>query len=171
MTFARHFLQNLSPGLIIQPQERHNRTPWCCAGIISDSRSCIGEGGGGGETGGTGAFNGSGDSKVESTTLARHLPQNLSPGFITFPQERHTRIPVWCGEDVPAPKSGITGGGGGGGTAAFTGTGDSKVESTTLARHLPQNLSPGFITFPQERHTRTPAGCDGCGAGGGIICG
>jgi hypothetical protein len=73
-------------------------------------------------------------------------------------------------DDPTLPGSGSTEGEDAGGTGTLTGAGDSDVASTTLARHLPQNLSPGFITCPQDRHTRVPACCEGCGAGGGIYC-
>ena len=57
----------------------------------------------------------------------------------------------------------------GGGTAVLGSSGDvgaAGATSATFARHFLQNLSPGLIMYPHDRHTRgVPGGCEDCGAG------
>ena len=135
-TFARHFLQNLSPGLIMYPHDRHTR------GVPDGCEDCgagiYWEGGGGGEKGGIGAGYGAGVLQGLSSTLARHLPQNLSPGLIMCPHDRHTRAAPGGCEGCGAGEGGT----GAGGTCCRI--------SPSLFPQVPQNFSSGPSGVPQE---------------------
>ena len=103
-TFARHFLQNLSPGLIIYPHERHNRIPGVAWETLRSPGSDDGKGGGGdGETGGTAALNGAGDFN----SRIHHFCKTFAAEFITGVYHISTgpadRIPAGCEEEIHGP--------------------------------------------------------------------
>lgn len=80
------------------------------------------------------------------TTGAPQIPQNFSIPLTGLPQDLHKGREPGGGVTSVVMTLGITGG---------TGT-----ASATFARHLLQNLSPGLITYPHDRHNRVPVGFD-----------
>ena len=174
-TFARHFLQNLSPGLITCPHDRHNRTADGCEGCDSGG-GLFREGGGKGDTGETmetGSWFDAGGLMGLSATFARHFLQNLSPGLITCPHDRHNRTADGCeGWDTT---DGLFGGGGDEGKEGGTGVGAGIVAggeedpgeaagdpccsfSPSPNPQAPQNFSSGLRGLPQEAQVRVARG-------------